>query len=110
MVRLVGHDEVEIARLEVSLEAGTARQGLDRTGNDRLAVRVAARLLDAHGAIEVFDRLCHELVPVGQNKHPAVTVDVRERDGLAQSGRHLDQMGTAVQIVDYVDTFRLVIP
>lgn len=110
MVRLVGNDEVEIARLEVPLEAGTARQGLDRTGDDRLAVRVAARLLDAHGAIEVFDRLRHQLVPMGQNQHPAVPVDVRERDSLAQAGCHLHQMGAAIEVVDYVDTFRLVVP
>lgn len=52
--------------------------------------------LNSHGAIEILDRLRHRLVPMGQNQHSAVSVDVRERDGLAQAGCHLHQMGAAV--------------
>ena len=51
---------------------------------------MALGLLDSHGTIEIFDRLRHEFVPVGQNQHAAVPVDVRKGNGLAQTGRHLD--------------------
>ena len=71
---------------------------------------MALGLLDSHGAVEILNRLRNQLVPVRQNQHAAVTMDVRERDRLAQPGRHLNQVGTAIKVIDYVDTFRLVIP
>ena len=62
MVRLIGDNHIEFARLKVSLESICER--LDRSRDDLLAMRVPFGLFDAYRAAVVLNRLGNQFLTV----------------------------------------------
>ena len=92
VVCFVADDKPKVLRIKI---IQPAYQRLNTGAHDLLTVTVLLGTFNAVRAVEVFARLLHQLLTVGQDQHPlTVPRDIRKGDGLPQPRCHLRKIRT----------------